>query len=198
MAKIKIMLDDGAAMPTRATDGSVGYDVKSMKLSLMHENGAETICDTFDQINHTLFESRICYLKIDTGIHVTPEDGYFIELVPNSRQGKTSLCWNASIGVIDVDYTGSIKILVSTTLSKWNPAVVKKLLPGNVVGQLIILPKIDAEWEVTDKLDETERGDGGFGSTEKCSHQAPDGTCTSPTCPYDYAGLPDHLKPCNK
>ena len=168
------MLDSGAAMPTRATDGSVGYDVKCVKLSLMHENGAETICETPDQIRNTLYNGRISYLKIDTGIHVTPEDGYYVELVPNSRQGKTSICWNASIGVIDVDYIGSIKILAATTLKEWNPDVVSKLLPGNVVGQLIIRPKIDAEWELTDKLDKTERGDGGFGSTaetcENCQH----------------------------
>ena len=167
MAKIKIKLDPGASMPTRATDGSVGYDVKSVKLYLIHDDGAETICETPEQIKSTWYNNRISYFKIDTGIHVTPEDGYYVELVPNSRQGKTSLRWNASIGVIDPDYTGSIKIMVSTTLNECNPNDLAKLLPGNVVGQLIIRPKIDAEWEVTNKLDETQRGDCGFGSTEK-------------------------------
>lgn len=167
MPKIKVMLDPGAAMPTRATKGSVGYDVCSYKLYLVHDNGSETICETQEQIRPTLYDNRICYLKIDTGVHVTPEEGYYIDLVPNSRQGKTSLCWNGSIGVIDPDYTGSIKIMVSTKNKEFNHDDVAKLLPGNVVGQLIIRQKIDADLEFTDKLDETERGDGGFGSTEK-------------------------------
>lgn len=166
MAKIKIKLDPGAAIPTRATKGSVGYDVKSVKLSLMHDNGAETICETLDQIKAVLYNDHITYLKVDTGVHVTPEEGYYVELVPNSRQGKTSLCWNSSIGVIDPDYTGSVKIMLKTTRREWCLDDVVKLLPGNVVGQLIIRPKIDAEWELTDKLEETERGDGGFGSTD--------------------------------
>ena len=158
-------------MPTRATKGSVGYDVRSYKLYLVHDNGSETICETQGQIKSVLYDNRICYLKVDTGVHVTPTDGYYIDLVPNSRQGKTSLCWNASIGVIDPDYTGSIKIMVSTTNKEFNHDDVAKLLPGNVVGQLIIRQKIDADLELTDKLDKTERGDGGFGSTEQqCSN----------------------------
>lgn len=163
--KIKIKLDEGATMPTRATSGSVGYDVTSMRLHLVHDSGAESICENEKQIREVLYNNRICYAKVDTGVHITPPDGYYVDLVPNSRQGKTSLCWNASIGVIDPDYTGSIKIMVTTTLKEWNPEAVYKLLPGNVVGQLIIRKKYDAEFEVTDKLDETDRGDGGFGST---------------------------------
>lgn len=167
MAKIKIKLDPGASMPTRATDGSVGYDVKCLEMYVVEPDGKKQRVYNEEYL-YWLAETdiEVSHLEIVTGVHVQPEDGYYVELVPNSRLGKLGLVYGNSIGVIDPDYTGSIKVLLQSVVGSWQVPRMVKFLPGNVVGQLIIRPKIDAEWEVTDKLDKTQRGDGGFGSTE--------------------------------
>jgi dUTP pyrophosphatase len=63
--------------------------------------------------------------------------------------------------VIDPSYTGSIKIIIKHAVY----ADLARYLPGNVVGQLILRPHLTATFEQVDTLQETERGDGGFGST---------------------------------
>ena len=155
-------------MPTRATKGSVGYDVKCLELYGVHTDGTKYRIYDEDYIDY-MIEKKIGFhhLEVNTGVHVQPEDGYYVELVPNSRLGKLNVIYGNSIGVIDPDYTGAIRVLLNTTKPFWDDDVIKKFLPGNVVGQLIVRQKFDAEWELTDKLDETVRGDGGFGSTEK-------------------------------
>jgi deoxyuridine 5'-triphosphate nucleotidohydrolase len=176
--KIKIKLDEGATMPTRATSGSVGYDVTALRVRALgcFDGDAyltkENIKQQCDQYKHFsvgcggLGKARLHTYKliIDTGVHVQPEDGYYVELVPNSRLAKLGLIYGNSIGVIDPDYTGSIKCVLDVL----DTAVFEHLehfLPGNVVGQLIIRKKYDAGFIQVDELDETDRGDGGFGST---------------------------------
>ena len=166
--KIKIMLDDGASMPTRATDGSVGYDVRSTALYVVDGDGDKLKCYTEDDL-YNLVECghQANYIEVHTGVHVQPEDGYHVELFPNSRIGKLKVIYGNSIGLIDPDYTGGIRVILNNTDDAWHVSEVIKFLPSNVVGQLVIRKKYDAEWELTNKLDETVRGDGGFGSTEK-------------------------------
>lgn len=158
---VKIQLDPGASIPTRAHETDVGYDVTSCTFTVVHKNGMRTLCTTKEHI----VEAGDCfcssYIEIDTGIHITPPAGYFFELVPNSRQAKTTVIWGNSIGVIDPTYTGSIKIIIKQAVY----ADLARYLPGNVVGQLILRPLLTATFEQVDKLDSTERGDGGFGST---------------------------------
>lgn len=169
--KIKIMLDDGATMPTRATDGSVGYDVKATHVQWHDYVEYFTVVTTgrwFERILNLKgirALSRILprYVVCHTGIHIQPQDGYYVELLPNSRWGKRGVI-TYSPGQIDPDYTGEVKAIFKI-LPWWFGG--RAVEVGDVVGQLIIRQKIDADWEVTDKLDETERGDGGFGSTEK-------------------------------
>lgn len=163
-AHIKIQLDPGATMPVRAHIGDVGYDVTSLSFSLLHDNGARTFCESENQIRETLHNDfSIRHAIIDTGVHVQPETGYYVELVPNSRQGKTGIRWNASVGIIDTGYTGSIKIVIAW--DKIKEYELAKYLPGNVVGQLIIRELVNATWQQVYQLEPTDRGDGGFGST---------------------------------
>lgn len=163
-AHIKIQLDPGATMPVRAHIGDVGYDVTCLSFGFLHDNGARTFCESENQIKQTLrSDFSINHAIIDTGVHVQPETGYYVELVPNSRQGKTGIRWNASIGIIDPCYTGSIKLVI--TWGRDNVDELKEYLPGKVVGQLIVRELVNADWQQVDKLEPTERGDGGFGST---------------------------------
>lgn len=154
-------------MPTRAHSSDVGYDVTCLQFTLIPHDESRHIVTTKEQLENFLNEfrvySRFPLIEIDTGVHVRPEHGYYVELVPNSRQGKRSVRWNNSIGIIDPDYTGSIKIFIQAPASTPDLA---EYLPGKVVGQLIIREKHNAIFEQVDKLDKTPRGDGGFGSTE--------------------------------
>ena len=167
--KIKIKLEPGATMPTRAHDTDVGYDVTCMQMLAIHSNGAVTIIENIEQLEEVWRNNDIESISIDTGVHVTPSEGYYVELVPNSRQSKTTVRWGNSIGVIDPGYTGTIKVVLGR--GSWQMiSCLKNYTPGKVVGQLIIRNKYDAVWEQVDELEETERGAGGFGSTEKICH----------------------------
>lgn len=167
LVNILVSLDPGATLPTRAHDTDVGYDVTSISLAVVHPNGAKTICTSEEQIRDLLCNSfhydkyEPSYYEIDTGVHVKPAPGYYCELVPNSRQAKTTVSWNNSIGIIDPGYTGSIKIITRHA----QPSDLAKYLPGNVVGQLIIRPQLHANFTQVPHLPETDRGNGGFGST---------------------------------
>lgn len=154
-------------MPTRAHESDVGYDVKALHTYFVTPDGFEI--ELFNQYDAELIqheEDRILRLKIDTGVHVKPEPGYYVEVVPNSRLAKTPFMFGNSIGIIDPEYTGSIKVVLTPHEGVDIDDVIK-FLPGNVVGQLIIRHKHDAEFEQVEQLEETERGEGGFGSTEK-------------------------------
>lgn len=161
-----VQLDPGATIPTRAHETDVGYDVTSCRFTVVHPNGMRTICTTEEHITEATGMQRYdhpgtSYIEIDTGVHITPPPGYYFELVPNSRQAKTTVAWNNSFGVIDPTYTGSIKIIIK----KGKIEDLARYLPGNVVGQLILRRRYEAEFEHVDTLEETERGAGGFGST---------------------------------
>lgn len=161
-----IQLDPGAAIPTRAHATDVGYDITSCRFTVVHPNGMRTICTTAEHITEATGMQKYDhpgtdYIEIDTGIHITPPPGYYFELVPNSRQAKTTVSWGNSIGIIDPTYTGSIKIIIKHAMYK----DLSRYLPGNVVGQLILRPLLTTTFTQVEKLPETERADGGFGST---------------------------------
>jgi dUTP pyrophosphatase len=63
-------------------------------------------------------------------------------------------------GTIDSDYRGEVKVIL-TNFGR-SPFVVRR---GDRIAQLVIAPVVRAEWSVTDTLDDTERGPGGFGHT---------------------------------
>lgn len=152
----KIKLDDGAIMPTKAHSTDVGYDVRAMVVSVAYRR---------DQAKNIIWK-----VYIDTGVHITPPEGYYFELVPNSRIAKSPFSYGNSIGVIDPDYTGSIKVVLNCEYGVSN----ENFLPreGDVVGQLILRKKYDVTFAQVNELDATERGDGGFGSTEnKTNHE---------------------------
>ena len=98
---------------------------------------------------------------IPTGLYVSIPVGFEIQVRPRSglaaRHGVTVL--NAP-GTVDADYRGEIKVIlvnVSDTPFEINP--------GERIAQLVVARYEKAVWEETDSLDDTERGEGGFGST---------------------------------
>lgn len=135
--KIKVMLDPGAKMPTRAHEHDVGYDLYSREDIMILERG-----------NHSF----------DTGVHVAIPVGY-----AGMIKSKSGLNVNQNItseGVIDPDYTGSICVKL---YNNGDRAV--RIRKGQKISQLVIMPVITPDLELTDSMEDTERGSGGFGSS---------------------------------
>lgn len=101
---------------------------------------------------------------IPTGLAIALPGPEWVALV-YARSGlaiKHGIAPANCVGIIDSDYRG--EIVVGLLNSSKEPYTIE---PGERVAQLVIMPVTQAEITVTDTLDETERGAGGFGSTGK-------------------------------
>lgn len=133
---LKVMLDEGAYEPVRAHPSDAGLDLKSTRTFWLHPEHQEFV---------------------DTGVHVKIPEGYVGLLTSKSglmKQGITTR------GTIDSGYTGSIGVVM---YNHGKEGV--KVEEGMKITQLVILPVITPAIEIVEDLEETERGDGGFGST---------------------------------
>lgn len=159
MNQTRIQLDPGATMPTRAHESDVGYDVTACKVEY---------CNCMDETAGD--DDKVYSVKIDTGIHVTPPAGYHFELMANSRLAKTGFYIPNGLGLIDPGYTGSIRMVLRGY--EHLECVQTMFAPGKVCGQLVLRKTHSTVFVQVDKLQETQRGNGGFGSTEKKGDQA--------------------------
>lgn len=97
---------------------------------------------------------------INLGVRAAIPDGHYGQLTLRSSAGKKGLAIPNGVGIIDSGYRGSIKLLV-TALTE--PVLIAA---GERVCQLIILPLPSIEYETGIVDDDTDRGQGGFGSTD--------------------------------
>lgn len=133
---MKIKLDPGAIMPTRAHPTDAGLDLYARE-------------------DMPIFGEAV----FDTGVHIAFDHGTYGKI-----ESKSGLNVKHSVvscgGVIDEGYTGSITVkLYNLGLETYR---VKK---GDKIAQLVIMPYLTPEIEMVESLDKTERGDGAFGST---------------------------------
>lgn len=134
---MKIILDNGAIMPTRAHDTDAGLDLYARETTIVCAKESATF---------------------DTGVHIQlpPYSTGFLK----SKSGLNVKHGITSEGVIDEGYTGSICVKLYNH-SSYDYTVNK----GDKISQLVILPIIKPDLEVVDAFEETERGDNGFGSS---------------------------------
>jgi dUTP pyrophosphatase len=99
-----------------------------------------------------------------TGLAIEIPEGYVGLLFPRSSNSKTDLYLTNHVGVIDSGYRGEIMFKYRGVRGLLDAKIYAK---NERVGQLIILPYPQIELIESDTLSETERGDGGFGSTGK-------------------------------
>ena len=137
MEKIKVMLDGNAVMPTRAHSADAGLDLYATKDAVIFRDGSETF---------------------DTGVHVAIPEGYVGFL--KSKSGLNINSGLQSAGVIDSGYTGSIRVKLYN-----HGHEMVQIKRGQKISQLVILPIVTPEIELVDELEETERGNNGFGSS---------------------------------
>lgn len=135
--KIKVKLDEGAYTPERAHAADAGLDLRAMDEQIVFAG---------------------CWAIFDTGVHVEIPEGYVGML--KSKSGLNVNHGLLSEGVIDSGYTGSIKVKLYN-----HSGDSYRVRAGDKISQLVILPIITPEIEFVSCLEETERGDGGFGST---------------------------------
>ena len=99
-----------------------------------------------------------------TGIAVEIPQGYVGLVFPRSSVSRQDMVLSNSVGVIDSGYRGEITFKFKTVGSKMYPDMYHV---GDRIGQLIILPYPDIHWDEVDELEDSDRGDGGYGSTGK-------------------------------
>lgn len=140
--KVKIINNSNYMNPAYATAQSAGMDIKA--------NCEETVC---------IYPHGRAV--IPTGLYVSVPDGYEAQIRPRSglaaKYGVTVL---NTPGTIDADYRGEIKVIMANLSNQ--PFYVK---PGDRIAQMVITRYETVEWENVRELDETERGEGGFGHT---------------------------------
>lgn len=134
---MKIVVEQGAYPPVRAHADDAGLDLRTPhSFRILHGMSA----------------------VIDTGIHVEIPHGYYGKL-----ESKSGLHVNHDIvclgGVIDESYRGSIKVKL------YNFGEDYTFKEGDKIVQMILIPYIAPELEFVDRLDDTERGSSGFGSS---------------------------------
>lgn len=117
--------------------------------------------DLLANINEPVILGSLERKLISTGLFMEIPQGYEAQVRPRSglalKNGIT--CLN-SPGTIDADYRGEIGVILAN-LSKESFIINN----GDRIAQLVIAKHETAEWELTEELAESERGEGGFGST---------------------------------
>ena len=100
-------------------------------------------------------------ILIPSGFAVAIPQGYEMQVRPRSGLAvKHGITLINSPGTIDADYRGEVKIGL-VNLGR-DPFVLRR---GDRIAQLVLAPVIQASWRLTESLDATERGNGGFGHT---------------------------------
>lgn len=97
---------------------------------------------------------------IDTGVAVKIPEGYAGFVFNRSSQGKKGITIPHSVGVIDSDYRGNIKVILKNTSQD-----AYKIDVGDKIAQLVVMPVLLCGF--VDAWNDTERGTNGFGSTGK-------------------------------
>ena len=101
--------------------------------------------------------------KVPTDLKIEIPEGFFVAIYPRSSTGvKRQLMLANSTGIIDSDYRGEIKLFLYN-FGK-NEQVIKK---NERLAQMVVQPYEKVEIQKVDDLCESERGEGGFGSTGK-------------------------------
>lgn len=98
-----------------------------------------------------------------TGIALETPAGWYWDIRPRSSISKTNLVLCNGPGTVDSDYVGEIIVKFRIVPHKDQPAVMYSV--GDRIAQLVLQRKHNCNFVETDKLSETARGSGGFGST---------------------------------
>ena len=137
-------LSETAQLPYRGSEEAAGYDLFA------------DLPEPVEIAPHTT-------QMIGTGIAVAIPKGYFGGVFARSGlSAKEGLRPANCTGVVDSDYRGPVKVALHN-----DGAVPRVVTPGEKIAQLVVIPYLSVSFQEVEELDETKRGEGGFGSTGK-------------------------------
>jgi dUTP pyrophosphatase len=140
--KVRIKkLSENAVIPTYAKDGDAGMDLVATRI-----------------ISNTTFD-----VSYGTDLAMEIPNGFVGLVFPRSSVRKYELALSNSVGVIDSGYRGELQ----ATFKKTNGLDSLAYKVGDRIAQIMIIPHPPIEFKEVNDLSDTERGDGGFGSTGK-------------------------------
>lgn len=165
---IQVKLDEGAVLPKKANQSDAGYDVVAISDPIITDS----------------------YIEYKTGLRIQPDIGYHVLIHPRSSISKYNLVLCNGIGLIDNQYRGELLVRFKYIPQKNDITVDAKYLEGeedcdpsysvsvNIdfnkiykkgdrICQLVVEKTVDSIFTVVNELDDTTRGEGGFGSTGK-------------------------------
>ena len=138
--KVKVKkLNENTIIPSYAKLGDAGLDITTTGIN----------------------EATESYIEYKTGLAIEIPEGFVGLIFPRSSISKTDLILTNSVGVIDSGYRGEIKLRFK--ISKEGDINIYE--KGDKIGQLIIIPYPQIEFEEVNELSSTERGEDGFGSS---------------------------------
>lgn len=136
--------DEAVALPEYATEGAAGADLRA----------------NFEDRRALVLEPSARVL-VSTGLRVAIAAGFEMQIRPRSGLAlKHGVTLANAPGTIDADYRGPLGVIMVNLGSE--PFVVEH---GARIAQVVVSPVVQAAFEVVERLDDTARGVGGFGST---------------------------------
>lgn len=142
--KVRIINHSSHPLPTYATEGSSGMDIRAFIKMPIVLNPLERVL-------------------VSTGLYLEIPAGYEAQVRPRSGLAiKNGLTCLNSPGTIDADYRGEIKVILINLSNE-----IQKIENGDRIAQMVFQRVEKAEIEEVDILSETERNEGGFGHTGK-------------------------------
>lgn len=139
--ELPIKLEEGAQVPTYAHDTDAAADLYALE-------------DT--NLNAHTYGN-----KIRTGVSIQLPEGWLAMILPRSSMGtKTPFRLSNSVGLIDSGYRGELGVLYDNTSD-----IDSFIRKGDRIAQLLVMPSYRFQAKVVDSLEDSDRGEGGFGST---------------------------------
>lgn len=139
--ELPIMLEEDAQVPTYAHDSDAAADMYALEdITIQpHKHG----------------------IPVKTGVHIQLPEGWVAFVLPRSSMGaKTPLRLSNSVGVIDSGYRGEVRAIYDNISD--DPYEIHK---GDRIAQMLVMPSYRFKANVVDSLEDSDRGEGGFGST---------------------------------
>lgn len=131
---------EGLALPAYATTGAAGMDVLAAEAVTLPPGGRHAVA---------------------TGLALAIPEGFEIQVRPRSGLAlRHGISVPNAPGTIDADYRGELKIILVNLGTE--PFAIER---GDRIAQLVLAPVTRALWHEVERLDDTARGEGGFGST---------------------------------
>ena len=169
MIKFK-KLKPNATVPTQGSEYAAGYDLyacidepitiqphETVKIGTGIAITPPKVRCLFDQPALTEIPNIVYHYDIETNINT-----FGAVFARSGLATKKGLRPANAVGVCDIDYTGEYIVALHNDTN-----IPQTVEPNERIAQLVFIPYVTDTWQEVDKLDETKRGDGGFGSSGK-------------------------------